>query len=234
MVCLSEAQKNLLNKFSDKLSLIPTGINISKFESAKPVKRSELGFSDNDIVLICVAHLVEVKGHVPLIHAISKLNFKYPNLKLLLVGTGSDSYMNSLKELAVSTGAEKNIVFYGNSENVAGLYKMADGKILATQNKGRREAYGAVIIEAMACRLPVIATKSGGPEDLVVDNITGWLVEGLGQEPLCMGIQKFMDAKNKWKSIGEAGYLRAKKYYNLELMISRYSELYSRIADKVS
>lgn len=229
IVCLSQAQLQQLSKYRDKVTCIPTGIDLKRFDDAKPAKRNDFGLAEDDFVFISIAHLVDVKGYVELMDALVPVVADYPNLKILAVGEGTPEFEAKLKKKRKALDLENNMIFLGRNDNVPALLKMSDVKILATQNRGRREGFGAAIVEAMACGLPVLATRSGGPEDIVLDGKTGWLVSGDGPKSLEEGLRKALAEKNKWKEYGPAGYARAKEAYNVPLMVKQYEEVYSLV-----
>lgn len=229
IVCLSQAQVQVMRRWSHKITVIPTGVDIEKFQNAAPVRREQFGLSDRDVVLVSVAHLVPVKGHPDLIRAIAIVKDELPNLKLLLIGDGEPDYVQELKNLVRNLGLRERVIFGGKSDCVPSILKMCDGKVLATRNEGRREAFGAALVEAMAAGLPVIATRSGGPEEIVVDGETGWLVDAGKPEALAEAIRDFYNNPEKRKRFGQAGFQRAQKFYNVNLMVQRYESLYAEV-----
>lgn len=229
IVCLSSAQRTLLSRYNSKLTVVPTGVDISRFASAIPVPRKSLGLEEEDTVLVSVAHPVPVKGYEELIEAVARVAGKYPRLRIVAVGKGDPGYVNKLLQLAEAKQVRDRFIFTGPSDDIPGLLRMADGKILATQNKGRREAFGAALVEAMAAGLPVIATRSGGPEDIVEDGRTGFLVDGLGVDALVDGIDRFMQSRDRWRELGRNGYDRACRLYREEDMVYAYQSVYEHV-----
>lgn len=229
IVCLSRAQRIQLAAYEDKLSTVPPGIDLERFATAQAASRGSFDISGSRVVAICVAHLVDVKGYRELISALGQTKQEFPDLLVLCVGTGNADYLQQLRRLAVSEGVQSNIRFLGASNQVPDLLKLADFQILATQNRGRREGFGVAIVEGMAVGLPVLATRSGGPEDIVVDGETGWLVAADGPTPLAQGIRRVFADRERWPAMARAALDRARKCYGRELMVRRYSELYSQV-----
>jgi glycosyltransferase involved in cell wall biosynthesis len=118
----------------------------------------------------------------------------------------------------------------GLRTDVPRLLPIFDGLILATRSWGRKEAFGAVLVEAMAAELPVIATKSGGPEDIIVPDETGWLVDAEGEEPLASAMKAFVIDNNRRQRFGAAGYKRARDLFSVEMMTEHYQKLYLETA----
>ena len=230
IVCLSEAQVEQLSFFQKKVLKIPTGIDIERFEKTTSYDRAKFGLSTKHKVLISVAHLVPVKGHKELLYALSNVKSLVPHLKLIFAGEGSSEYTLKLKELSEELGVKKLVHFLGARNDIPSLMKMADGKILATRNEGRREAFGAALVEAMAAGLPVIATRSGGPEEIVEHGYTGWLINSYGIRPLESALVEFYNTpKDKLVKMGEKGAEIAKIRYNKNQMIKQYASLYRSI-----
>jgi glycosyltransferase involved in cell wall biosynthesis len=228
IVCQSQAQIRLLEVWKRKLTLIPLGIDIQRFQAAQPLQREVYGLTESDLILACVAQLVPVKEHVELLQAMSQVKDDLPDLKLILLGNGREAYVHELQQLATDLGMADKVLFWGYADNVPQVLKMCDGKILAS----RMEAFPAAIIEAMAAGLPVIATRCGGPEEIVVDGETGWLVEAEGAEPLAQGMRLFYADANRREAYGQAGQRRAGELYRLDLMIERYQMLFESVVGK--
>jgi glycosyltransferase involved in cell wall biosynthesis len=229
IVVLSQAQREQLDAWRHKLSLVPIGIVLDAFEKARPAARQEWGFGEDDVVLISVAHLVPVKGHKELIAALASVREQVPRLRLLLVGGGSPEYTAELKAQVDAAGLGEAVRFAGSSDKVPALLAMADGKVLATRNDGRKEAFGTAIIEAMAAGLPVIATRSGGPEDIVVPGETGWLVEANQADALAAAMLELYRSRDLRRRLGDNGRRRARELYSVERMVERSAEIYRRL-----
>lgn len=229
IVCLSQAQADLLHAWRRKVSVIPIGIDLERFENARPFHRPDYGLRPEDVVLVSVAHLVPVKGHVELLQALACVAGELPDLQLLLAGYGEPGYQRELSDLAERLGVAGRVRFLGDVVQIPSLLKTCDGKILATRNVGRREAFGAALVEAMAAGLPVIATRSGGPEEIVVDGETGWLVDADGYQPLAAAMRLFYADPGRRRAFGEAGQRRAWEHYGKAQMISRYQALYQSL-----
>ncbi len=229
IVCLSESQMSLLDSYRAKTCLIPIGVDRERFACAEPARRDMFGFSREDLILISVAHLVPVKGHSELIEAFSSIHSRCPRLRLLFVGEGEPNYEKELREKAAATGVRAKVVFAGGRDDVPSLLRMSDGKVLATRDFGRREGFGVAIVEAMHSGLPVIATRSGGPEDIVVDGETGWLISAEGHTPLARAMEEFVEDRERRTRYGAEGADRAAALYGRDLMVQRYQALYDTV-----
>lgn len=240
IVCLSETQCNQLfrhTRFFPKTVIINTGVDIKRFSPVryeqKLEKRKQINVSSEALIICCVADLVPVKGHKELLTAFAAARKNYSGeIYLLLTGGGEPGYERDLKELSHDLGISDSALFLGRRDDVADILKMSDGFVLATRNWGRREAFGAAIVEAMACGLPVIATRSGGPQDIIVDGETGWLVEAEGVEPLTKTLIEMIHNEQKRALFGKAGRRRAERHFSVGQMVDKYQGLYLGLVNK--
>ncbi|MBL4588529.1 MAG: glycosyltransferase, partial [Alphaproteobacteria bacterium] len=119
--------------------------------------------------LISVGNLIELKGHHLVIEALQKL----PGVELHIVGEGPKEA--ELKQLASHLGVDDRVHFLGykTHQQLAELYNQADALILASS----REGMPNVLLEAMACGTPVIATNVGGAEEVITSKAAGVLLD---------------------------------------------------------
>lgn len=236
IVCLSHKQYELLyseSVFAQKVQVVHVGINLELFRADRDEKtaiHNELRIPQNDLIIGCVAHLVPVKGHPELLKAFAQISVRYPNVHLVLVGGGESAYQIELENQTKELQLENRVHFLGIRSDVYRLMPSFDGFILATRNTDRAEAFGTVLVEAMASGVPVIATKAGGPEDIVVDGVTGWLVPSGGSEPFVTAMDELISSPELRVRYGRAALRRAHDMFSRELMVQRYQELYSSIA----
>lgn len=225
IVCQSQEQIRLLSAWKRKLELVPLGIDIGRFQNAQALSRREFDFAEDDLILVSLAQLVPIKGHVELLKAFGLVHQDLPAMKLILLGSGHKEYVEELKRLADDLGISHKVTFWGYADNVPQILKMCDGKILPSQ----KEAFPAAVIEAMAAGLPVIATRCGGPEEMIVDGETGWLVDANGAEPLAQAMRQFYADAERRRAYGKAGQRRARQLYRLDLMVARYEALFQSV-----
>jgi UDP-glucose:(heptosyl)LPS alpha-1,3-glucosyltransferase len=155
------------------IALLPNGYNPQEFsvarrESLRAPMRAELGYSDSDRVLIFVANELERKGFFPLIDALSRL--KDPSIKLLVVGRVS---LDAHQPLIDRLGLKGCVRCVGPSADVGRYYAAADLFVLPTYY----EAWGLVIVEALAMGLPVVTSRLAGAAVAVSEGRAGLLLD---------------------------------------------------------
>ncbi len=205
--------------------VIGSGINISQFRN-KNVKRT----NSSTCKLITVARLVEFKGLEYLIKAISILKAKKRNLKLTIVGDGP--LRKDLEKLSRQLEVENLIDFVGakNHYEIPNLMWKNDVFIISSiiDSKGRTEGFGAVILEAMAASLPVVATSVGGITD-IVNNENGILVPEKCPKSISNAIEKLITNKKLASNYKKNGLDFVMKNFSDESIINSYNEFFLKI-----
>ncbi|HEX4086712.1 MAG TPA: glycosyltransferase family 4 protein [Chthoniobacteraceae bacterium] len=157
---------------SGDVAILPNGFSETEFNlDARAANRSavrkSLGFAETDRVIIFVANELERKGFGPLVRATASL--EDPRVHLLAVGRLDPAvYRDEVERLGLSG----RVHYTGPSGSVAPYYAAADVFALPTQY----EAWGLVIIEAMACGLPVLTSRIAGAAVAIRDGETGRLL----------------------------------------------------------
>ena len=145
----------------------PDEFNWTRAQEQRADMRATLGYGAGDMVVIFVANELERKGFGPLLRAVSELN--NPNVHLLAVGRlNPQTYAPEIARL----GLTNRVQFPGASSDVAQFYAAADVFALPTQY----EAWGLVIVEALACGLPVVTSRLAGAALVVREGENGLLL----------------------------------------------------------
>lgn len=212
----------------EKFITIFSGVELDKFLNVnvnKNKKREELGLNKDDKVLCCVARLVPVKGHKYLIEAMPKILKEIPNVKLLIIGDGE--LRQDLENLAKNIGIADKIIFLGLRFDVPELLSILDLFVLPSLNEGM----GKVLIEAMACSLPVVASEVGGIKEIVINNETGMLVPPKDSEKMAKNIVYLLNDDELAKKMGIKGKQRALEFSS-NVMVEKINKLYKEMLEK--
>jgi glycosyltransferase involved in cell wall biosynthesis len=165
--------------------------------------RAELGLSDSDVVVGCVAVMRPNKGHDILLEAIAPLLKARPNLHLVLVGAGSPTYERVVQKIA-DLGINSQAHLLGMRKDVPNLLIGMDLFCLAT----KEEASGTVFVEAAAYGLASVSTNVGGVGEMLVDGVTGLLVPKDDVIAFRQALTRLIDDPALRKKLGQAGYDR--------------------------
>ncbi|MCQ6559677.1 glycosyltransferase family 4 protein [Paenibacillus mendelii] len=170
-----------------KVNVVYPGVDtdrfISQFSMEGAYKREQLrfarGWSGRDVVLF-MGRLIPMKGVHHLLHLMPELMKEHPSVLLVVVGGAfygskrTTAYVRELHRLGKSLQGHVQFVPYVPYSDVPDWFLGADVAVVPSSS---REAFGLVNVEAMACGLPVVATRSGGMKEIIEDGVTGFLVD---------------------------------------------------------
>jgi len=213
----------------NKIRFMPNGIDTAKFKPNKAAGqrlRNELGV-DNYFVWLAVGRFEEAKDYPNMLRAFSMIVSKKSNVVLLLVGRGS--LLEEVKKLAGALGMKDNVRFLGVRQDVPDLMNAADAFVLSS----RWEGFGLVLVEAMSCQLPVVATDSGGPREILNGGKLGHLVPPGDSEALAAAMMKMMSLPEaERQAMGRAGRAYIEANYSLEHVVDQWEVLYKELLTK--
>jgi teichuronic acid biosynthesis glycosyltransferase TuaC len=181
---------------AEKFSVIGNGIDTDKFKALdKAASKEALGIDADATVLITVGGLVERKGFHRVVACLPELLKKSPKLVYLIVGgaNAEGNYKAQICELAESLGVSDNVQFMGAVEpkELSLPLSAADVFVLSSSNEG----WANVILEAMACGTPVVATDVGGNAEVVRSTDLGYIVPYGDSESLCEALKSALAGK---------------------------------------
>ena len=210
--------------------VIYNGFNPERFqpgEAPEPGIRERLGFSPSDFVLVYAGRLIGLKGVKFLLRAVTRVREDLP-LKVLIVGGGEEE--GSLRGLCRELALEKKVVFTGfvPHAEIPAYLRCAD---LAVYPSLADEAFGLSICEAMACGLPVVATRVGGIPELIEDGKTGFLVEPRDEAALADRIERVLGDPGEAKEIGPRAAARVRELFTWEKVGDRLLRVYRGVLD---
>ena len=231
IVTVSEdVKRHLLERgvVSEKVTAIPTGIDLARFDRNRISAdlRAGFGFKRDDFVIGIVAVLRGKKGHRFLIDAVDRLSDECSGLHLLIVGEGPMEEEID-RQIAAARRPER---FHrvGARSDVPALLAAIDLFVMPSV----QEALGTSIIEAMAMRVPVIASNVGGIPELVHDGETGLLVPPEDPAGLAKAILKVIEDRSLAKRLADHANDRVVLHYTLPAMIDRLEILYERLVEQ--
>jgi glycosyltransferase involved in cell wall biosynthesis len=199
----------------DKIVIIPNGVTLERFCRNKSQKLA--GFPS----ILYVGALREAKEVDILIRALVGLKSEYPEAKLHIVGAGS--FSSCLKALSVQEGVERYVVFRGEADyfSIPKFYEGADICVFPS----RHEAFGIVILEAMASGKPVVASNGGGFPEIISDGENGILVKPGDPEAFAEAILTLL-RNDKLRNRLSRNALKTAANYSWENIAKKYVSLY--------
>jgi glycosyltransferase involved in cell wall biosynthesis len=189
-----------------------------------PLSREVLGLAADALVLGTVARFDPVKGLDVLVRAFAQILARRPDAQLLLVGDGPEA--PRLRELAGALGLAACVVFAGAVKDAARGLVALDLYVSASQ----REGLPLALLEAMACGLPVLATRVPGNVDVVKDGVTGVLVPPGDPAGLARAAVELLEDPARRRALGEAGRERVESHFALSRLVTEMGDLYREAA----
>jgi glycosyltransferase involved in cell wall biosynthesis len=210
-----------------QLRLIENGIDLERFTpGASTLSRAELSVPESHRVIGVIGMFDPVKGHVYLLKAIRQLRDRgVTDLSCLIVGEGR--LEAELREYVNAAGMERNVLFLGYRRDIPDLLPLMDVVVMPSL----RESFGIVALEAMAMKVPVIASRIGGLEEVVEHEKTGLLVPPGDAGALAEAIRGLADNPEMRRNMGEAGRRRVQQSFGLASTVQRIEDLYMELLE---
>lgn len=197
------------------------GLDLDRFvplkEEEKEKIREDLHLKKEDVFAITVGNLIKRKNQVTLIEAVNRLD--NPHFHLFICGDGQ--CYEELKKVASDLGISCQIHFLGFRKDVEKLCGAADLFLFASVQEGLPVA----VMEAMACGLPIVASKIRGNIDLIDSGKGGYLVQPKDADGFAKAIISVIKDKKKAESMENYNFKRIKEY-SKEKVMDQMAELY--------
>lgn len=210
----------------ERMAVIPNGIDVRRIDEADGGGvREECGFAENDFVIGTVARLDATKDTITLARAFAALHRMQPasNLKLLIVGDGGERAR--LETFVTEQGLNRDVIFAGLRRDVPRWLQAMDAFALPSLSEG----LPLTVLEAMAARLPVVASNVGALPELVEEGSTGFLVEPKQEAALAERLGRLIANQSLAKAFGEQARRKVECEYSLNRMLRRYADLYNSV-----
>lgn len=219
IITISNQVKNLYSELVDqvKISVIPFGVDAEVFRPRQQNRKQD------QLSLLYAGWLYPLKGVPCLVEAVAEAKKHGSKIKLNIVGEGPQR--QELVTLVRKLGIEKDVVFLGAVPyaDMPRLYQNCD--IFCFPTLG--EPFGKGLIEAMACCKPVIASKIGGPTEIIQNGVNGILVPPGNAKAFAEKIVLLANDENSRRRIGEKARETILECFSWEVVAEKYHRLYS-------
>ncbi len=228
LVCVSrgvEAQAATACRLAPR-HVIYDGFDLDGF-LARPVEepaalRARYGIAATARVVACIGGIQRRKGQLDLVEAAAPLAREFPDLVFALAGGAGDAeYLAVLEARIAALGIESHIRRIGVEANIRNLLSVSEALVHPSHSEG----LGLAILEAMAAGLPVVATRCGGPEELVEDGVSGFLTPVGSPRDLAATLRRVLADPEGARTMGRAAAARARAF-SPGTMARRTEEVY--------
>ncbi|MBI2358975.1 MAG: glycosyltransferase family 4 protein [Deltaproteobacteria bacterium] len=200
---------------AEKIRVIHSGIDPDCFRAM-----AECPSAPGEIVIGTVAALEERKGHRFLLQAAAVLKAQGHRVRYRLAGEGTQ--MEPLKKIVVQSGLESDVEFAGFVTDIPKFLSSVDLFVLPSLYEG----LGISVLEAMAAGKPVVASRTGGIPEIVMDRVTGVLVPPQDPQALARAIAELVSHNGLRRMMGEKGRERVLKDFTLAEMAKKNENFY--------
>lgn len=232
IIAVSESNRKLFGKSKKSLVKVQTiydGIDLDRFDcSAESTIKEELNISDRVVVIGVIGVFDKCKGHIYCLQAIERLLSEgRKDVVCLVIGDGREG--EKLKGFVMGNNLQDFVRFLGYRTDVPALLNTIDMVVIPSV----QESFGRVALEAMAMKVPLIATNVGGLPELVDDGITGILVPPKDVDSLSNAIKYLIDNSRLRKKMGDAGRKRVEGTFGIKDNIRKTEDLYLDVLSNV-
>jgi sugar transferase (PEP-CTERM/EpsH1 system associated) len=172
---------------------------------------------------VLVARLVPEKDLPTLLQAVALLVQRVPGFRLQVAGDGP--CLQETRQAIQRLGLDEYIQLLGECRDVPSVLRQASLFVLSS----RTEGISLTLLEAMACGLPVVATRVGGNAEVVEDGRTGWLVPVGNAQRLADAIERLWLHPDEAQRFGQAGHERVVQHFDVVRMVRQYEDLYREV-----
>ncbi|MFQ5798193.1 MAG: glycosyltransferase family 4 protein [Bacteroidota bacterium] len=230
-------KRNLLETcpLSDqKVEVLHDGVDIDVFSAARvspePI-RKEFKIRSDHILLGMVGRFSPGKGHEDFLEAMTILRAKFPKVRALIVGEaslGEHAYEAQIQQRAKESGLDRLVTFTGFRRDIPAIMASFDIFVFPSH----AEAFGDVVIEAMAMGKPVVSSNCDGVADIVLHGQTGLQVPPGSPEALANAIESLIEDEPRRRELGIGSVQRARECFSLRRRTARLTSAYTDLLRK--
>ncbi|MBA4323284.1 MAG: hypothetical protein C0408_10760 [Odoribacter sp.] len=216
-------------RLSEKVITVYNGIDTNVFDPANVDGdlKAELGIEENSVIIGSIGVLEKDKGQAGLIKALSRLKAEgVNNVFCIICGSGPEE--TSLRELAKELGLQGRILFLGFRKDINRVLRALDIGVITSLTI---ESFSMVAVEAMAMKVPVIATSVGALPEVVDDGETGILIPPGDVDALCESIKYLIKNPDIRLKMGENGRKRVLERFTIEENVRKTEDIFLHLIE---
>jgi glycosyltransferase involved in cell wall biosynthesis len=217
----------------ERIALIPHGVDTGRFRPRPPEERAALraalGLPADALVVTYTGRLLRGKGLETLLEAFARVAASEPRAHLMLVGSGAGQALSNEDDLRARVprlGLDGRVTFTGRVDTVEDCLSASD--VFAFPSEF--EALGLSLIEAAACGLPCVGTRTGGIVDVIEDGRTGLLVPPADVDALAAALEALLGDPDRRAALGAGARERVVERFDVERSVDRYHALFQELA----
>lgn len=210
-----------------RATVIHNGVDVERHADTTRDRtlRDEFAIRDNELLFGAVGNVRAPKAYDDLLRAAAIAIQAAPSLRFVVVGEGSGPLLDGLLRLRTELGLERVFHFAGFRSDVPRVLRNFDAFVLASRSEG----FSIATVQAMASGLPLIATRSGGPDEIVTSERDGLLVEPANPAVLAAAMVRLAADARLRAALGQAARTTARSRFSLSRMLDAYAALHRHV-----
>nr|WP_314838626.1 N-acetyl-alpha-D-glucosaminyl L-malate synthase BshA [uncultured Flavobacterium sp.] len=214
-----------LFNIKNEIEVIPNFIELdkNKTDTNYPCQRSVMA-KENEKIITHISNFRKVKRIPDVIKVFYNIQKEIP-AKLMMVGDGPEKEKAEL--LCQELGIQDKVIFFGNSNEIDKILCLTDLFLLPSQT----ESFGLAALEAMACKVPVISSNSGGLAEVNFDGVSGYLSDVGNTDEMAVNALKILKDENTLAVFKENAFEVAKQF-DIKNILPLYEALYLKAINK--
>lgn len=230
VVTVSQALRNRLDHLQlieqNRVRVIHNGVDADAFASAsgEPLRR-ELDLPAGTFLVGCVGNVREAKDYPAMLRAAAALASDH-RFAFIIAGERTEPLFGELVALRDSLGLADRVTFLGFRDDVASVMAALDVLVVSSSTEG----FSLAAIQAMSAGTAVVATRSGGPEEIITNGVDGLLVPTRDADALAGAIRRIADDPALRHSLTDAARGTVARRFSNEAMLDAYDTLYQHVA----
>ena len=200
------------------IAVVPNFVDLDRFR-ATPCPEANALRKSGEQMLVHVSNFRPVKRVLDLVEAFARLSTRR-EVRLLMVGDGPDQ--GAAQQRAQDLGVGERVHFLGSQEAVERILPCGDVFVLPSQY----ESFGLAALEAMACEVPVVATRGGGIPEVVEDGVSGRLFRAGDVGDLAAVLDEVLSDEPRRRRMAVAARERAKQSFSMTAIVEQYERVY--------
>ena len=210
---------------SVKITVIDNGVDLQRFSNSQRNNnlRKSFGLNESNKIIGTIGSLTEEKGHIYLLEAARKVIDVVPECRFLIIGDGGQRQF--LQEKTAHLWLSEKILFAGSRKDVPEILSMLDAFVLPSIKEGLPMA----LLEAMASKVPVIATSVGAIPNVIEDGINGLLIPPKNSDAISEAINKMLSNGDSAKEMELKGFEKVRDHYSSKQMAIKYLAVYKEL-----
>ena len=227
IIFVSEHLKRYFSNYTklnpEQAEVIYNGVDTSRFKPQKnSLLKKELGLKEKDALIGSIGNIRAPKGYDILLRAAARVRDVRNDCKFVIAGEGSGPLYDELLALQKKLHLQDTVFFLGFRDDPEFLLNNFDIFLLPSISEG----FSISTIEAMACMAPVVATRSGGPEEIIVHNQNGILIMPGKPDIIETALLNLITDKQKMEQLSNAAFNEVRHKFSNDILIENYENLY--------